>query len=284
MKNPHSVANYVNANDYDYDKTIKSKTKDIQSLEAQKAALEGVETAEAKAKKAKLQADLADQKEELNDTINEHLFDLSQDALDDLKDVLQDAFDDKWDAISGDLESITNLMAAANELAASSANTISSTLNEILKYYGIDPVATGIQSAVGYASGKKRVDKDHVAITQEDGTEAIMLPDGSILTPLQENSTVFDADRTNNLWKWGEISPANVLDNIKNPILDIPINPEGRSISMTQNYDSLLKVEGNVDSTVVTDLKQFAKQFYKGSYEYTVKEIGRDARKVGIKV
>ena len=53
--------------------------------------------------------------------------------------------------------------------------------------------------------------------------------------------------------------------------------------TVEQHYDSLLNVEGNVDSTVVTDLEKFAKTFYQGAYKYTVNEIARDARKKGIK-
>ena len=63
---------------YDYDKTIRGKTKDIQSLEAQIAALEGVEGAEGAAKRAKLNAQLKESQDDLNDTINQHMIELSQ--------------------------------------------------------------------------------------------------------------------------------------------------------------------------------------------------------------
>lgn len=273
---------------YDYDKTISSKTKDIRSLQAQIAALEGVETAEAKAKKAKLEADLSEAQDDLNDTITDHMFDLSQDSLDDMKDVLQDAFDDKWDNLSGNLEEITNLMAAANNLTTSSATTINDTLNELLKYYGIDPVSTGVKSTVGYASGTKRVGKDQDAWVNELGTELMVSPsDSALYVGMRKDTGVLPADLTQNMFEWGALNPSDYLgDTIAamQRLLDSGQKTTQLGNVVNQYYDSLLNVEGNVDSTVISDMKKFTQSFYKGAYEYTVKEIVRDARKVGIKV
>ena len=125
-------------NYYDYDKTIKDKTKDIQALQAQIGALEGVETAEAKAQKARLEADLADKKDDLNDTIMNHSFELSKDALNELKTILQDEFDERWDNIGQDLNEIQKLIAAANELTAAQSHTVGNALNKLLSFYGIN--------------------------------------------------------------------------------------------------------------------------------------------------
>lgn len=68
-------------NYYDYDKTLKNKTKDIEVLERQIAALEGSTSAEDKARKAKLQEQLDSAKEDLNDTITDHAYSMQTDAL-----------------------------------------------------------------------------------------------------------------------------------------------------------------------------------------------------------
>ncbi|NSD47696.1 hypothetical protein [Blautia wexlerae] len=52
----------------------------------------------------------------------------------------------------------------------------------------------------GYASGIMRVPNDQLAWTQEQGEEAIVRNDGSILTPLNRDVSVLNADMTKNLW------------------------------------------------------------------------------------
>lgn len=274
-------------NDYDYDKTISSKTKDIRSLQAQIAALEGVETAEAKAKRATLQEQLSDAQDDLNDTINDHMFDLSQDSLNDMKDVLQDAFDDKWDNISGNLEEIANLMAAANTLTASSTATINDTLNELLKYYGIDPVSTGLKTTVGYASGTKRAGKDQNVWVNELGTELMVSPsDSAIYAGIRKDMGVLPADLTKNMFEWGALNPSDYMGDtiaVMQKLLDSGQRTGEIGNVVNQHYDSLLNVEGNVDSTVISDMKKFSQKMYDGAYQYTIKKIAKDARMSGVK-
>ena len=273
---------------YDYDKTISSKTKDIQSLQAQIAALEGVETAEAKAKRATLEAQLSEAQDDLNDTINDHMFDLSQDSLNDMKDVLQDAFDDKWDNISGNLVEIKELMKTANTLTSSSTATINDALNDLLRYYGIDPISTGVKTSVGYASGTKRAGKDQNVWVNELGTELMVSPsDSAIYAGIKKDMGVLPADLTENMFKWESLDPNDYLGGVIATMqnkLNSREKAEHVGNTINQHYDSLLNVEGNVDSTVVSDMRKFTESFYKGAYEYTIKEIVRDARKVGIKV
>ncbi|MDE5830429.1 MAG: hypothetical protein K2H53_01760, partial [Clostridia bacterium] len=249
-------------------------------------ALEGVETAEAKAQKARLEADLADKKDDLNDTIMNHSFELSKDALNELKTILQDEFDERWDNIGQDLNEIQKLIAAANELTAAQSHTVGNALNKLLSFYGINPSATDLNqfgNVTGYASGTRKVDKDKVAWTQENGQEVIVRKsDGAILTPLSRGDSVIPNDLTNNLFDWGMRNPQEFADSLVRGIPDIP-KAQSPITTVEQHYDSLLNVEGNVDSTVVTDLEKFAKTFYQGAYKYTVNEIARDARKKGIK-
>lgn len=273
-------------NYYDYDKTIKDKTKDIQALKAQIGALEGVETAEAKAQKARLEADLADKKDDLNDTIMNHSFELSKDALDELKTILQDEFDERWDNIGQDLNEIQKLIAAANELTSAQSHIVGSALNKLLSFYGINPTSTDLNqfgNVTGYASGTRKVDRDKVAWTQENGQEVIVRKsDGAILTPLSRGDSVIPNNLTNNLFDWGMYNPQEFADSLVRGIPDIP-KAQPPVTTVEQHYDSLLNVEGNVDSTVVTDLEKFAKTFYQGAYKYTVNEITKDARRNGIK-
>lgn len=53
----------------------------------------------------------------------------------------------------------------------------------------------------GYWTGTQSVDKDRFALVNERGTETIVRPDGSILTPLARQSMVVDAQATDNMWR-----------------------------------------------------------------------------------
>jgi len=88
---------------YDYDKNIKSKTKDIKSLEAQILALEGVEDQATKTRKAQLEAQLQTSKEDLNDTIVEHRISLITDGLDDFVNDLETDYSKQVDLLKANL-------------------------------------------------------------------------------------------------------------------------------------------------------------------------------------
>lgn len=84
---------------YDYDKTIKSKTKDINAIKAQIAALEGTTNAVAKAKLEQLKADLADKQDDLNDTKYDHKIDMESKGYDNLANQADKALDSATQAI-----------------------------------------------------------------------------------------------------------------------------------------------------------------------------------------
>lgn len=271
---------------YEFDKTIKNKTQDIQNIKSQIAALESLSNAdfETKVNKAKLEADLKERQEDLDDTIKEHAFDLSTEALDELKEILQDQFDDRWDNVFTDLDAIKNLMDNANTLVNAQTSVITDSVNKLLDFYGIDSVNTNLGYFGKYANGSKNISKNQVAWTQENGSEIIIRKsDGAILTPLYSGDSVIPNNLSNNLYEWGKTTPKEFMNELTKVEYNIPISKE-QGTNITQNYGSLLTVEGNVDSTVIKDLNKFAQQFYKGSYDYTIREIARDARKRGIKV
>lgn len=87
---------------YDYDKTLKSKNKDIAQLQAQINALNGVTNDAAVAKRAKLQAELSEKQEDLQDTLYQHSIDLQQEGYDKLSEDMQKSLDDTVKLINGD--------------------------------------------------------------------------------------------------------------------------------------------------------------------------------------
>lgn len=294
---------------YEYDKTIKSKTKDIQALQAQLAALEGIETAEAKAKKAQLSAQLSEAQDDLNDTINEHALELSQNALSDLKDTLQEAFDDRWDDISGNLSKMAELMSASNMLIYSSSETINDTLNDILKFFGIDSslitsslapdiskedakdIADALKDAISdmadflnsvlhrnteahYAKGTKSVPRNLTALTNENGKNEIIVTKDGLITPLDKGDGVVPADLTERLYKLAK-GDLSIMPQVNIPKFDLPdIDFESHfKPEVTQHYDALINIEGSADAATVEDLKKLSDNLLEKSYKYTSDKI-----------
>lgn len=255
---------------YDYDKQIRSQTDDILSIQAQIAALSGIDSAEAKARRAQLEEELKGKQDDLDDTINDHIYDLSQEALDSLKDMLEEAFNDKWDNISSNLEQLVALMATANELSTASASTIAATLDRLLSAgYGIDSGASGINKK--YASGTRRVPRKMTALTNEHGGELIVTKDG-LITPLSPGDGVIPAKLTKRLY---EMATSDYTDLMKMPSVRAPKVDSGLggSGNVTQTFGNLINIEGSADAATVEDLKALSKNLLEESYKYTSSKI-----------
>lgn len=140
----------------------------------------------------------------------------------------------------------------------------------------------------GYKNGSKYIQKDGLAWTQEgSGGKSkpeliIRKSDGAMATMLQRGDAVAPNNLTENLFAWGAISPKKLLgDAVMSPMLPTISNrPE---LSVVNNYDSLIRVEGNVDHNVVADLKQYEKEFLNKSRDYTMNYFNSELRKGGFR-
>lgn len=264
---------------YDFDKTLKNKNSELQSLKAQRDALEGIAGAEAKAKRAKLDADIEEAQDELDEILMEHQFELSSEALSDLKDTLQEAFDERWEGIHQDFNAIQQILMSANNLVSSSATTIASQLDELLHFYGING-ASGIASSVitGYSSGTKRVTKDEVARIGEKGDE-IYSKNGQLYTTFESGDFVIPNRFSSNLYDWGSFSPNEYYNKVMSGMK--PVGDTNNSVvNNNQHYDSLVTIEGDVTREVFPGVERMCKE----AYRYMVREATIDAKHAGIKV
>ena len=84
---------------YDYDKTLKKKTKDINALKAQIAALEGTSNAASKARLEKLRAELADAEDDMADTMHQHEVDMKNTGYENFSNEANKALDNTLDAV-----------------------------------------------------------------------------------------------------------------------------------------------------------------------------------------
>lgn len=189
-------------NYYDYDKTLKNKTKDIQILERQIAALNGSTNAEDKARRAQLQEQLSDAQDALKDTITDHAYSMQSDALDKLSTDLSEDMDEWINKISSNMEEMTN---AINDAVKNAGLTTAGTINaisSILKHYGISDTEiaqSGLTDIKGYASGTDYVPKDGVYNVNENGMESVYSPKYGVLTFLNQGDKVYNADLTKSL-------------------------------------------------------------------------------------
>ena len=187
---------------YDYDKTLKNKTKDIEVLERQIAALEGSTSAEDKARKAKLQEQLQSAKDDLNDTITDHAYSMQTDALDKLStDMSEDL--DKWiNTISSNMEEMTTAINdAVKNAGLSTAGTINA-ISSILRHYGLSDSEisqSGLTNITGYATGTDYVPKSGMYRVNENGMESVLSKKYGTLTFLNQGDKVFTADFTKQL-------------------------------------------------------------------------------------
>ena len=97
------------------------------------------------------------------------------------------------------------------------------------------------------AKGSKRIAQNELAWTQENGPELIVSPtSGAILTPLQKGDMVLPADKTSNMWEWGNFNPQEFASKL---IQSIP-NNGGNVQTNTMQVGSLVTVNGNVNDSM----------------------------------
>lgn len=186
---------------YDYDKTLKNKTKDIQVLERQIAAIQGSTNAADKARLAQLQEQLSDAQNDLSDTITDHAYSMQSDALDKLSSDMSDDFE-KW---SNDISyNVEKMSKAINEAVSNSALSNAQVLNNlstILKNVGLtdEQVNSTLSGLTGYASGTDYVNKSGMYRVNENGMESILSRKYGTLTFLNQGDKVFTADFTKRL-------------------------------------------------------------------------------------
>ena len=159
----------------------------------------------------------------------------------------------------------------------------------------------------GYAKGTPGVDRDQIAIVDEEGRE-LQIPNGKggRITKLEKGTGVIPHTATEKLMALSE-----QLDNNGNMVINgrtieeynndmanmqsiavpdfsdvtasVVSQLEGKgmgNVTVENHYDSLLTVEGNVDKDTLPGLEDILKR----SYEYTSKQMVKELRKGGMQI
>lgn len=257
---------------YDYDKTIKKKTDEIELIKQQIRGLEGLTDAESKAQKARLEASLKDKQDDLDDTVRDHVYDITVNGLDDLETQLSEDFE-KWsNQLSSDLakmsDAISNAISGAGENYSDMMAGIDYILNNIGgitsgQYFtnqdksnmkNSNSLDTGYNSGhlKGYAKGTKRVGSNRIAMTNENGREIIVTKDGWI-TPLEASDMVIPNDITETLIDMAERQQNYAMNsNFKMPELKVK-DASGNSVN---NVYNTFTVQGDLTRDTLPELNK----------------------------
>lgn len=140
---------------YTYDKQLKSSNKDIQILKSQINALNGVADAASRSKKARLEAELQEKQDALDDTVKDHIYNLQIDGLDKLSTQLNDDYEKYCKELSSSVDKIEETFTSLSGTISSEGTKIDSTITTILGHYGVKPSDLGLTDSkvTGYAQG-----------------------------------------------------------------------------------------------------------------------------------
>ena len=256
---------------YEYDKKIKSQTNDLKSLEAQLNALEGVQTEEARAQKARLEAQRKQSQETLDDTVIQHQYDMQINGLSDLSNQLQENYETYVKELNRNFDTTNKQLDAVNRYLDANQGIIQKAANEIIKGItgkDIDFSNLSYKSDVWYsepskkAKGDRRVNSDQIAITQEKGEEMIMYK-GGLITPLHAGDTVFNHTLTERLYDMAQNYPnlmsvpsvtrSTDADNIA-PVISCPITINGNA-NEQDVINAVNKMMPQINKSVTTAIR-----------------------------
>ncbi|SCG87915.1 ATPase involved in DNA repair [uncultured Clostridium sp.] len=256
---------------YEYDKKIKSQTNDLKSLDAQINALEGVQTEEGRAQKARLEAQRKESQESLDDTVIQHQYDMQINGLSDLSNQLQENYETYVKELNRNFDTANKQLDAVNRYLDANQGIIQKAANEIIKGVtgkDIDFSNLSYKSDVWYsepskkARGDRRVNSDQIAITQEKGEEMIMYK-GGLITPLHAGDTVFNHTLTERLYDMAQNYPnlmsvpsvtrSTDADNIA-PVISCPITINGNA-NEQDVINAVNKMMPQINKSVTTAIR-----------------------------
>lgn len=290
----------------DYARNIRDKTKDINAIEAQIAALSGDESLATRAQIRDLEAKLQEAQQDLDDTRRDHEYDTMSKAydkeLEDFKNIQDEKINDLETYLASQKTAINDALTFIRDDYKNTYDRMSS----IAKSYGItlnnsilNPWTSAAKAVKAYNNAVSNIKSANVKIktnnfkgqakskkargaynassgltlTDEEGLEAILTKDG-VLRQLDSGDTVFNAQQREILWKISKMSPSAL---IRKPNIAANINSgKGMNGDININYD--ITVEGNADNNTVADIEDICKR----AAEYTKSDMIKSFRKIGI--
>lgn len=185
-----------------YDKKIRSQQKDVDTIKAQIAALEGVNDAASQAKLKKLKQDLADAEDTLSETQRDHRNDMISQGYDKISDDMADMLENTTYEISHNADKQLEIINSMLNKAVGSYQEAYNKINSIITNTGFvgSTDFNNNQSQLGSSEGVK----NQVSNASQSQTEVNKNPSssasGTITSPIKDNKA--ENDRiTNDIMK-----------------------------------------------------------------------------------
>ena len=249
---------------YNYDKNMKKSSKELQQLKAQAAALDGVTDAESRAQKARLDAQIKEKQDEIDDTVHEQTIKIQMDGLDELKTELQEDYDKYIKDLAQNLDKITDLINGATDIVTSSFGKVGETIQKMLESLGVDPGNFDWTGLGGAAKGGV-IEKIH-----SNGD--------SLLASVNPGETILTQDFTKILPEALFTMKAFHTQFADMPTPKIPkIEPRGFN-----NLNPNVNMSFNIQSNNPQDTANAIKKEIPHISKLVIKEIAKDARKGGL--
>lgn len=250
---------------YNYDKNMKKSSKELQQLKAQAAALDGVTDAESRAQKARLEAQIQEKQDEIDDTVHEQTIKIQMDGLDELKTELQEDYDKYIKDLAQNLDKITDLINGATDIVTSSFGKVGETIQKMLESLGVDPKNFDWSGLGGAAKGGI-IEKIH-----SNGD--------SLLASVNPGETILTQDFTKILPE-ALFTMKSFHAQFADAFLPKLPNIEPRTAAINQQIECNLNLQGgNTGEDTIRIIKQQLPMIAK----YTGKEFAKDLRKIGLR-
>ena len=123
----------------DYDRNVRKQVKDINAIQAQISALQGVNNESAKAELKRLQAQLADAKDELSQTQKDREYDIRQQGYKNLSSDLTDAMNETLDAVKYNSSKQEEVISEMLDSIVQNYQTAYDKINQIIGNTGFKP-------------------------------------------------------------------------------------------------------------------------------------------------
>lgn len=245
---------------YQFDKTIKSKNKDINAIKAQIAALEGTTNAAAKAKLEQLKADLAEKEEDLEDTKHDHEIDLISKGYDNLTDQADKALDSTLNAVKSNSQMQTAVIDEMLKTTKQKYKDAYAEINQIIADTGLK-VSDQFQNNIKDSNLKnEQTDKKKAAKTVT-GIKDTKVSGSTGTGNTSADKVIRNAatDAQDKTLKKLSLSPKSVVVNVgKTATVKVSFSPASavnKNFNCTASVKGIVKITQAADSITLRGLK-----------------------------
>lgn len=270
---------------YTFRKDIQKQTKDIAALERKIAAMAGSSDAATVAERTKLQAQLREAQESLDDTYYNHAMDSQSQALDDESEAFSKAGEDYVKDLRESLKDVEQIVADTLAQVFINADTVLGELNTISDEHGIT-LSDALTEPWNYASLKAEEFKNNAIGTENEFLIQNGIFTGEVTTQLDE---MFGAGSESA--QSFHIAVTGVIDDIKNKVttdestiqgqLVMPYEEAKKYVEDTFSEDvkkKLQEVANKAESLVVDETTDIKTPFEKGTE--SANTFGKTAQEV----